>query len=239
MNGLPVIIMAAGRGTRMRGLAGDRPKHLIEVAGRPFLTYLMQNLVTAGASDIVLVIGHQAQAAYDFALHCVYPVRVVNQFERLGEKRYGTLLPLSAAAPELSGQAVAVVNGDNFYTAADLRSVLVKSGSAVAALPHDSPERFGVVDLRPDGSLEKIQEKPQAPSTNLVNTGLYRFSPAVWDNLERVMPSVRGEYEITDVVNLLAAQEPVAVVPIKGPWLDLGRPEDIAEAERLVARALP
>ncbi len=238
MISLPVVIMAAGRGTRMRGLAGDRPKHLIEVSGRPFLSYLIQNLVTAGASDIVLVIGHQAQAAYDFALHCGHPVRVVNQFERLGEERYGTLLPLMAAAPELAGGAVAVVNGDNFYTASDLHAVLVRPGSAVAALPHASPERFGVVDLRSDGSLERIQEKPKAPSTNLVNTGLYRFSPSVWGGLERVKPSVRGEYEITDVVNLLAAHEPVAVVPIQGPWLDLGRPEDIAEAERLIAGAL-
>lgn len=231
-----MVIMAAGRGTRMRGLAGQKPKHLIEVSGRPFLSYLLDNLVAAGATELILVIGHQAPAAYEFAARSKHKVHVVNQFERLGEGVYGTLLPLKAAALELIGKKVAVVNGDNYYTVSDLTATLGARGSAVAVLPHVEPWRFGVAVVRSDGSLEKIIEKSATPPTNLVNTGLYRFSSDIWNMLDEVMVSPRGEYELTDAVNLLAMREVVSLVSLQGPWLDLGRPEDIEQAEALVKK---
>ena len=218
----------------MRELAADKPKHLLEVAGRPFLSYLLSNLVSAGASEIYLVIGHQASAAYTFARNSGYPVRVVNQFERLGEERYGTLMPLLAVEPELRGRELAVVNGDNYYTISDLAALLQGTTAGLAALEHEEPERFGVIALRSGGTLERILEKPQPPPSRLINVGLYRFTPAVWDIVPRVGISKRGEYEITDAMNLLAAREAVSVVRIAGPWLDLGRPEDIRVAESLI-----
>ena len=233
---VPVVILAAGRGTRMRELTADRPKHLIEAAGRPFLSYLLDNLATAGYHNLFLVVGYQAASVYDFAAREAehYQLKLVNQFERLGEERYGTLMPLQAVAPELQGKEVLVVSGDNLYSAADLARLSEGSGSAVAALEHEHPELYGVVVPGADGTIERIVEKPTAPPSHLINTGLYRFSPAVWRLLPQVERSPRGEYELTDAVNLLAAQESVRLVQLQDYWYDFGRPEDIPEVEQLV-----
>lgn len=233
---IPVIILAAGRGTRMRELTASQPKHLLEVAGRPFLTYLLDNIIAAGYRNLYLVVGYHAAAAYAFAAsqgkH--YQLTLVNQFERLGEERYGTLVPLEAVAPELASQAVLVVSGDNLYSAADLAALHNAEGTAIGVLDHNQPERFGVVVLRPGGTVERIVEKPALPPSSLINTGLYRFSGRVWDIIPQVQKSPRGEYELTDAVNLLAAREPVRPVQLNDYWYDFGRPEDIAAVTALV-----
>lgn len=233
----PVVVAAAGRGTRMKHLSANAPKHLIKVEGRPFLYYLLGNLYRAGVTRVFLVIGYQSAAAYAFVAQYrqQYPVTVINQFECLGEERYGTLMPLLALTPELKGQAVAVVNGDNLYSSADLARLLAHTPrAAVAAQEHSQPERYGVIVPSADGYLDHIEEKPLHPRSRLINTGLYSFSPSVWDIAPTITPSVRGEYELTEAVNALAKREPVAVEALRDYWLDLGRPEDIDQATTLI-----
>lgn len=237
---VPVVILAAGRGTRMRDLAADKPKHLIEAAGRPFLSYVLDNLSTAGYRDLFLVVGYQAPAAYSFAQREAsrWQLTIVNQFERLGEERYGTLVPLEAVARELGGQEVIVVSGDNLYSPADLARVGEAPGSAVAALEHDYPERYGVVVAGPGNTVARIVEKPDQPPSRLINTGLYRLSASLWQLMPKVGRSPRGEYELTDVVNLLAEREPVRLVKLHDYWYDFGRPEDIPLVEAAVRTPL-
>jgi bifunctional UDP-N-acetylglucosamine pyrophosphorylase/glucosamine-1-phosphate N-acetyltransferase len=132
---------------------------------------------------------------------------------------------------------VVAVNGDNLYSSQDLSALFKLSpGSAVAGVTHDNPERYGVL-VENKGTLMQIIEKPANPPSRLVNTGLYALSSAVWQLLPRVGVSPRGEYELTDAVSLLAAQEPVRVFPIADYWLDFGRPEDIPKVEAVVAKA--
>ncbi len=236
---LPVVISAAGRGTRMGTLAQARSKHLIEVNGRPFLAYLIDALLGAGASELYLVVGYQAPQAYAFAERYGSRLTVVNQFERLGEERYGTLMPVVAVTPELVGRACSVVMGDNLYSSRDLGRFLRGSGSGLAVVRHEHPERYGVVETQTDGTLARLAEKPAAPSANLINTGLYRFSPGVWPIVPEVRRSSRGEYELTDAVSLLATREPVIVTELADYWLDLGRPEDIPQVAAAIRAAAP
>lgn len=220
----------------MRELTANRPKHLIEAAGRPFLAYLLDNLAEAGYRDMYLVVGYQAKSVYDFAAREAsrWHLTMINQFDRLGEDRYGTLVPLESVKPELDGSEVMVVSGDNLYSPADLARLNTAAGSAVAALSHDHPERYGVVVPGADGTVARIIEKPSQPPSKLINTGLYRFSSAVWPLLSKVERSTRGEYELTDAVNLLASQEAIKLVELKDYWYDFGRPEDIPLVETLV-----
>ncbi|MEK7497173.1 MAG: sugar phosphate nucleotidyltransferase [Patescibacteria group bacterium] len=232
---LPVIIMAAGRGTRMRELTAHQPKHLINVLGRPFLSYLLDNLISAGFKDFYLVIGYQAAAGYDFVSNYKNnsSIKVINQFERLGEDKYGTLMPLVAVEKELNNQEVLVVSGDNLYSASDLKK-MGGEGSAVAGFPHKNPERFGVLVPKGDNILDYIVEKPEVPPSDLVNCGLYHFSKNIWPILSQVKISPRGEYELTDAVSRLAKQEEVEIVRVEDYWLDFGRPEDVAVVESLL-----
>lgn len=233
-----IVVSAAGRGTRMGSLTTNQPKHLIQVAGRPFLTYLLDNIVAAGFTNIYVVIGYQATAAYDFLRQYKLPpavkLKIINQFELLGEDRYGTLMPLVAVALELSGQSVVSVNGDNLYAVDDLKQMAQVISSAVAGQEHNNPQRYGVLVPRINDTLEKIVEKSSNPPSNFINVGLYAFGLSIWPILSQVVVSSRGEYELTDAVNILCAQEEVAIVKLTGGWLDFGRPEDIKVVEQMV-----
>ncbi|MBU1039133.1 NTP transferase domain-containing protein [Patescibacteria group bacterium] len=228
---LPLVIMAAGRGTRMKELGQTKPKHLIEVSGRPFLAYLLDNVKTAGFTDVYLVIGYKYQTVYDWFKqnNHKYSLKIINQFDRLGEDKYGTLLPLQAVAKELVGQPVMVLNGDNYYTVKDLlRLQNCEQASAIAGVDHDNPEIYGVLVPNQANHLVTIAEKSNEPPSRFINSGLYKFSSAIWPIISQVKISVRGEYEITEAVKLLAKKEPMEVIVLnQSDWMDFGRPADV------------
>jgi len=235
---LPVVIMAAGRGTRMKELSQHKPKHLVEINGRPFLAYLLDNLQAAGLDNIYLVIGYKYQKVYDWLSQTGnrYSLKVVNQFARLGEDKYGTLLPVLAVAEELANRPIIVLNGDDYYTIEALRLMAeLDCPSAIAGVEHDNPERFGVLVADEAGNLKTIAEKSNQPPSRFINSGLYRFSSAIWNLLPQVRISSRGEYEITEAVKLLVDQEPVKIIQLKATdWLALNQPADVAAIKDLL-----
>lgn len=228
-----VLISAAGRGTRMLDLSKDKPKHLIEANGKPFLYYLLHNLKEAGFEDIVMVVGYKKEFMESFLKE--YPefkIKLVNQFDILGEDQYGTACPLECVKDILQGESFLAVYGDNLYSVEDLRRFNIDDDySYVAGLPHKHPENYGVLAVNNDGMLERIVEKPKEPVGNLINTGLYKFTSEVFDYLDKIDLSPRGEYELTDVINLLAEQGKVKALDLKGVWLDFGKPEDVQRVE--------
>ena len=119
-----VLISAAGRGTRMLDLAKDKPKHLIEVNQRPFLYYLLNNLQKAGFTDIVMVVGYKKEFMEKFFSQHKndFNITLINQFEILGEERYGTACPLESVKNILGGESFLSVYGDNLYSAEDLKN---------------------------------------------------------------------------------------------------------------------
>jgi dTDP-glucose pyrophosphorylase len=90
----------------------------------------------------------------------------------------------------------------------------------------DNPQEYGVFVKRGD-FLEEIIEKPKEFKGNLINTGLYKFTPEIFQKISEVELSPRGEYELTDAINLLAQEKKVKVKELKDYWLDFGKPEDI------------
>jgi len=235
-----VLISAAGRGTRMLDWSQDRPKHMIEIAGHPFLYYLLHNLKQAGFNEMIMVVGYKKEKIEDFlrAYQQQFKITVLNQFEILGEEKYGTVCPLVCAREILHGQSFLSIYGDNLYAVEDLQNFSAsESYNYVAGLAHDEPQKYGVLELDAEGYLKNILEKPVRPPTNLINTGLYKFTSEVFDYLDQIQLSPRGEYELTDVINILAQKRRVKALPLRGQWLDLGRPEDI-EKVAAYARSL-
>lgn len=229
-----VLISAAGRGTRMLDLSKDKPKHLIETNGRPFLYYVLNNLQAAGFKEMIMVVGYKKEFMEDFlkTYKKDFKITLVNQFDILGEAKYGTACPLECAKNLLAGESFLAIYGDNLYDVADLKRFNIEDEySYVAGLPHEHPENYGVLSVDQNGFLKKIVEKPAQPVGNLINTGLYKFTSEVFDYLDKIDISPRGEYELTDVINLLAAQNKVKAKDLKGAWLDFGRQEDIKKVE--------
>jgi dTDP-glucose pyrophosphorylase len=117
--------------------------------------------------------------------------------------------------------------GDNLYSVADLKGM--DNGdqySYVAGMFHKKPEKYGVL-VEEDGFLKEIKEKPIEFSGNVINSGLYKFTPEIFEKLGEIKKSSRGEYEITDVITLLAREKKVKVYQIKDYWFDFGNPADI------------
>ena len=101
-------------------------------------------------------------------------------------------------------------------------------------MPHKEPQHYGVLEVDAKGFLKSIVEKPSKPPSNLINTGLYKFTPEVFKYIDQVKLSDSGEYYLTDVIDILAHQGKVKAKDLRGLWLDFGKPQDIARVEKYV-----
>jgi UDP-N-acetylglucosamine diphosphorylase/glucosamine-1-phosphate N-acetyltransferase len=219
---MQTVILAAGQGTRMRPLTESLPKPMLPVADRPLVAHTADAAVEAGASELLVVVGYEADDVRAFFGDEYRGVPVT--FCRQEEQR-GTADAVRAASEHLDG-AFAVLNGDNLYEPADVEA-LFERGPALAAIRVEDPTSYGV--LSTEGSrVTGIVEKPADPPSNLANAGAYVFPEQAREWLD-VDPSERGEYEITDVVTRTIEAVDVTAVELDR-WLDVGRPWELLAA---------
>ncbi|MBI2426810.1 MAG: NTP transferase domain-containing protein [Candidatus Kerfeldbacteria bacterium] len=230
------VIFAAGRGTRMRELTKDKhPKHLIEIHGRPFLSYVFDFLLEVGLKQLIVVVGHQAQPLIEWLEESDYPVTIVNQFAVVGEEKYGTACAIMAVKDFIENEEFLALNGDNLYSAEDLRRFLNEDGmNYIGGLKVPEPSNYGILKTDEQDFLQEIIEKPKNFVGDLANVGLYKFTPEIFRAIETVKLSPRKEYEITDAVTLLAREHSVKVLRIKEAWHDFGRPEDVVTISHFI-----
>ena len=130
-----------------------------------------------------------------------------------------------------------VVFGDNLYSVKDLKAFNIDDDyNYIGGFFHKNPEKYGVL-ISDKGFLKKIIEKPKKYVGNLINTGLYKFTPEVFDKLSKIRKSPRGEYELTDVVTLLAKEKKVKVKELQDYWLDFGNPADVMRISRFLKKS--
>ncbi len=220
---MDAIILAAGLGTRLRPHTLTTPKPLLPIQGRPILDWSLGALPPE--VDRVLVVVNYLAEQFEAYLktqkwfaECL-PVRQ--------EQPRGTGDALRSCRELLRSERFLVVNGDDLYGAADL-AALVRCPAGLLVSEVDEPRRFGIAFLRPDGTLERLVEKPDLDGRQLANTGAYLFPRDVFGT--ELTKSSRGEYEITDYVSALAAQRPVQVVRAQH-WMPIGTVEAWQQAQ--------
>ncbi|BDG15488.1 glucose-1-phosphate thymidylyltransferase [Thermus brockianus] len=229
------LILAAGRGTRLRPLTHTRPKPVIRVAGRPIIHYAVENLREAGIEEIGVVVSPETEKDIREAL-AGYGVRYVLQEEPQG------LAHAVAVAREFLGDSPFVLYlGDNLFQKG-IRPFLAafrEGVSAVIALVRvEDPRQFGVAVLEGE-RIVRLLEKPQNPPSDLAVAGVYVFAPEVLEVIQDLKPSARGEYEITDAIQgLIDRGREVVGVEVSGWWKDTGRPKDLLDANRLLLEEL-
>ena len=234
-----IVIPAAGKGTRMLDLAKDRPKHLISVLDKPFLYYVLKNIQDAGYKEMILVVGHHADKMVEFAQKegAEFPITIVNQFDVMGTEKYGTAIPVLAAQESVGQENFVCIYGDNIYSVRDLKAMreLGNGFSYISLLHVDNPEKYGVPIL--EGDLVKdFVEKPKQFISNWVSIGCYRFCPEIFSECEKVEKSERGEYELTDAIQVLAKQGKVKSRKMLDYWLDFGSPDDIEKVSKFLQK---
>ncbi|TMT85884.1 glucose-1-phosphate thymidylyltransferase [Haloterrigena sp. H1] len=222
---MKAVVLAAGQGTRMRPLSESIPKPMLPVADRPLAAHTVDAAIDAGATEVVLVIGYEAETVREYfgPEYRGVPISYAIQ-----EEQAGTADAVNAARDNLEGP-FAVLNGDNLYDPAAIDR-LFDACPAVCAIEVADPSNYGVLSTEPgrDGSVTGIVEKPADPPTNLANAGAYAFPAEAREWLE-VPESERGEREITDVVAQVIDEYDVTPVTLER-WLDVGRPWELLEA---------
>ena len=227
---MKAIILTAGKGTRMLPLTEKIPKVLIPINGKPFLWYVIENLKKAGYHEWGIVVGYLHEQIADFVRQHKIKATIIPQ-----EKPLGTGHAVLQAKQFCGTENFVVLGGDNLFSVADLKQVHHHDDFCyVVGKQVDDPQRYGVLLAEKD-RLIKIVEKPQLPIGNLINIGLYKFTPDIWTALSQIELSPRGEYELTDAITLLAKQNKVKVLPLQDYWLDLGSKEDIPKIEEFLA----
>jgi NDP-sugar pyrophosphorylase family protein len=223
---MQALILAGGKGTRLRPLTDERPKAMVLLNGRPLIEYAMRELPD-DVSDIVIVIGYKGEMirAYFGDSWNGHAVRYVEQAEQLG-----TWHAVRTARNFLREKFIMVQCDD----IGDKKAFTEAAANDYAVLVFESehPERFGVVSLNPDGTLKEIIEKPEHPRSNLVYIGTTILSPDVLD-IEPFKNERLGEYFLTDLLSLVAKEKPVRVVR-QHRWITVTYPEDVAKAEALL-----
>jgi bifunctional UDP-N-acetylglucosamine pyrophosphorylase/glucosamine-1-phosphate N-acetyltransferase len=224
------VVLAAGQGTRMRPLTDRRPKPLLPAAGRPLLEHVFDACLDV-VDEFVVVIGYRGTDVVD-RLGDHYRGTPISYVEQ--ESPRGTAHAIEQARSVVDDRFV-VLNGDVVVDPELTCSLAAADGHAIATTRVSDPRSYGVASVDTDGSLASIVEKPEEPPTELANVGCYAFDPEVFDYIDRTGESTRGEYEITETLELLLADErDVSVVEYDGRWLDVGRPWELLRANELL-----
>ncbi len=234
------LILSGGKGSRLRPFTYTGAKQLVPLANKPILFYAIENLVAAGITDIGIIVGDtadQVQAAVGDGCRFGAQVTYIPQ-----DAPRGIAHAVKIAQPFLGRERFALFLGDNFIREG-ITSLVDEfrdgsMNSLILLTPVKNPQDFGVAEIV-DGKVVRVVEKPSEPRSNLAVTGIYMFDHHVFEAVDNIKPSARGELEITDTIQyLIDGGFYVHPHTIQGCWIDTGKMEDILEANRLVLEVL-
>ncbi len=236
------LILAGGKGTRLRPLTYTSAKQLVPVANKPVLFYGIESVVAAGITDLAIVVGdtrEEIRAAVGDGGRFGARVTYIEQ-----DAPRGLAHAVLIAEEFLAGDSFVMYLGDNLIARGitslvdEFRASGCNAEILLAAVPN--PEQFGVAELTPEGKVKRLVEKPAQPQSNLALVGVYMFDRHIFESVRRIRPSARGELEITDAIQDLV-ERGLDVHPhiVQGWWKDTGKLEDMLEANRIVLETLP
>jgi len=230
------VFLCAGKGTRMRPISYSVPKHLIPLANKRILQYNVEKVIDAGIDEIGLVVSPEMETAYREVLGTSKWGASISYIHQ--EDPQGLAHAVACARDFVENEPFLVYLGDNLLESG-LREMVSKfqkdnSLASILLAPVDDPERFGVAEIE-NGEITNLVEKPDHPPSNLAIVGSYLFEKEIFEAIEKIEPSDRGELEITDAIaKLISEGSKVTPSRIKGWWLDVGRPADAIEANRVL-----
>ena len=231
------VILAGGLGSRLMPLTKITNKHLLPVYDRPMIYYPIECLKNAGIEDILIVTG--GNSAGDF-------LRLLENGDELGvnlnyayQRGEGGIAAALRLASRFAGdESICVVLGDNIIER-NIKSTVDEykargHGACILLKEVDDPERFGVA-VRNGDRIERIIEKPTDPPSNQAVIGIYMYDNSVFEIIEHLKPSGRGELEITDVNNAYIDRGDMFYGVLEGWWTDAGTFDSLLRASHLVA----
>lgn len=227
------LILSGGKGTRLYPLTYTRAKQLIPVANKPVLVRVIEAIKEAGVTEIGIVVGHTAPEIKDalgdgseWGVELTYIPQ---------DSPDGLAHAVKISHDFLGDDSFVMFLGDNVIEGGI--STLIRDfadndwNSQIVLKEVENASAYGVAKLRPDGSIEELIEKPEVPPSNLALVGIYMFDPNIFQAVNSITPSGRGELEITDAIQWLINNNYTVFPHVhKGWWIDTGKPTDMLEA---------
>jgi glucose-1-phosphate thymidylyltransferase len=234
------IVLAGGSGSRLAPLTKITNKHLLPIYDKPMIYYPIQTLVDAGIRDILVVTG--GKNAGDF-------LRLLANGKHFGLKHIGYTYQegeggiadaLALAEHFADRDRVCVILGDNIIQGSIRAAVdqfrQQEGGARILLKKVLDAERFGVAEIA-ENRIVNIEEKPKRPKSDYAVTGIYMYDATVFDKIKTLVPSGRGELEITDVNNAYIREGTMSFSYLEGWWTDAGTFESLLRAGNLVAQS--
>ena len=229
------VLLAAGRGTRMRELTEELPKPMIPVRGKPILHHIVEGLRDAGVTRFLIVVGYRADVVTDFfgdgsrfGVQVEYTTQVVQD---------GTGRVVELARDFAAQDAFVLSYGDILIDPENYhRLVALGEAEALISVKHNPGEvsKGGAVFIDDAWRMTDLREKPQPgePTSPWYNAGVYCFRPSIFTYTARLEKSPRGEYELTDAIRALGQNAHVQALELTGAWADVRDPEVLAELNK-------
>src|SRR5262249_52500546 len=226
------VILAAGRGTRMRELTADLPKPMIEVRGKPVLQYIIEGLRDAGVGKFLIVVGYRAdvvQNSFGDGSRFKIDIEYVTQ-----EKQDGTGRVVELARGFASNSPFVLAYGDILLDPSNYARIVDPATDVEAVISVTRGEdvsKGGAVFINEQMELVDLREKPKPgeATSPWYNAGLYAFRPSIFNFTAKLKPSPRGEFELTDAIRELAQSgKKVKALELTGAWADVRDPEILA-----------
>jgi len=230
------IIPAAGVGTRLRPHTFTIPKVLLNVAGKPVLGHILDGLINHGIDELTIIIGYQGEKVTRYVEdNYDIPARFVFQEERKGLGHAVGLGLEDSDAPAL------IILGDTIFDV-DFDNILSKPDTTIGVTEVEDPRRFGVVEVEGD-LVKRLVEKPDDPPSNLAVVGLYKIKSqqrlkAAIDEIVEKDITTKGEYQLTDALQVMLDQgDTIRTAMVKG-WYDCGKKETLLETNRYLLKEM-
>jgi glucose-1-phosphate thymidylyltransferase len=234
------LILAGGTATRLFPLTIVTNKHLLPIYDRPMIYYPLETLAQMGIREVMVIVGGKSVGdivellgdGSHFGLDLTY---------RYQSGAKGIAHAIGLARGFVGDESFCTVLGDNILRGDGLAAMATEfeggtwgAGALLYRVP--DPERFGVAELDPDGNVIGFEEKPAKPKSNLIPIGVYFLRPDAFEVIEHLMPSDRGEFEITDVLNHYIPGGGLYARVFEGAWTDAGTVPSLLKAAELAAR---
>lgn len=223
------IILAAGEGTRLRPFTDSMPKVMLPVANKPILQYVINALVATGISDITLVVGYQKERIMDYfqdGKKIDANITYVTQ-----DKQLGTGHALLQAQKKFTDEFL-VLPGDNIIDEQLVRSIIDQEPPSLLSVRHPEPSKYGVITTE-DNRLTSIHEKPVEEISNIISTGIYKFSKTILPFLTKTINE--GYPELTHFIQQLLSQNTtITTINGSGIWQDIVYPWDLLKVNEII-----
>jgi UDP-N-acetylglucosamine diphosphorylase / glucose-1-phosphate thymidylyltransferase / UDP-N-acetylgalactosamine diphosphorylase / glucosamine-1-phosphate N-acetyltransferase / galactosamine-1-phosphate N-acetyltransferase len=219
------VVLAAGEGKRMRPLTASRPKVMLPVGNRPMVEHLVIAARNAGIKEFIFVVGYgerEIRKHFTDGSYLGVAIRYVTQ-----RMQMGTADALNTARGLVKGRFL-LLNGDMVLKEDDIREIINEKAPCVGIFHSDHPKDYGVV-IEERGMITALEEKTEHPKSDMINAGVYLFDTDIFDLVDDVKVSSRGELELTDALAVLIDRKQLHAYPLQY-WMDIGYPWDLLAA---------